>query len=144
MRTGSKVLTLTGLFKPNIAPTILDQYQHQRQFTEVLKSGEKVIVDPETTIQRIMLIFYGLINVGAFFSIATEYSEKYVGYWLAYLVPGIMYFLLPILLVFYYKRTVKMAPSRTAYDKVYTIIWIALKKSGWRLFRKGFWDPAHQ
>ena len=27
-----------------------------------------------------MLIFYALINVGAFFAIATTYSEKYVGY----------------------------------------------------------------
>jgi hypothetical protein len=60
--------------------TILDQYQQQRQFTKVLKSGEKVIIDPETTIQRIMLLFYVLINVGAFFSIATKYSEKYIGY----------------------------------------------------------------
>lgn len=133
---------MIGLFKPNIAPTILDQYQHQRQFTKVLNSGEKVIVDPETTIQRIMLIFYGLINVGAFFSIATEYSEKYIGYWLAYLIPGILYLLLPALLLFYYKRTIKLPPSRTAYDEVYTIIWIALKKNGLRIFQKGFWDAA--
>lgn len=47
----------------------------------MLKTGEKVVVDPESTIQRIMLIFYALINVGAFFAIATTYSEKYVGYW---------------------------------------------------------------
>jgi hypothetical protein len=77
---------------------VLDQYQHQRHYTKVLKSGEKVLVDPETTIQRMMLIFYGLINVGAFFGIATTYAEKDVGYWLAYLLPGIMYFLLPIIL----------------------------------------------
>jgi hypothetical protein len=58
------------------------------------------------------------------------------------LVPGILYLLLPVLLFFFYKRTIKMPPSRTAYDDVYRIIWIALRKNGWRLFRKGFWDPA--
>ncbi|KAG0650098.1 Peptide transporter PTR2 [Hyphodiscus hymeniophilus] len=131
-----------GIFKPNITPTILDQYQHQRQFVKVLKSGEKVIVDPETTIQRMMLIFYGLINVGAFFALATTYSEKDVGYWLAYLTPGIIYFLLPILLILNYKRTIKIPPSDSAYDNVFAVIWIALKKNTWRLGRKGFWDPA--
>jgi dipeptide/tripeptide permease len=108
----------------------------------VLKSGEKVIVDPETTIQRIMLIFYGLINVGAFYAIATDYAEKYVGYWLAYLLPGIIYFLLPIILWIFYKRTVKVRPSRKAYDKAYTIIWIALKTNFVKIGRKGFWDVA--
>ena len=121
---------------------MLDQYQYQRQYTKVLKSGEKVLVDPETTIQRMMLIFYGLINVGAFYAVATTYAEKYVGYWLAYLLPGIIYFLLPILLLIFYKRTIRKAPSRSAYSSVNSIIWIALTRNGWRIFRKGFWDPA--
>jgi dipeptide/tripeptide permease len=108
----------------------------------VLKSGERVIVDPGTTIQRMMLIFYGLTNVGAFYGLPTTYAEKYVGFWLAFLLPGIIYFLLPILLWIFYKRTIKVAPSRSAYDSVYSIIWIAIKKNGWRAFRKGFWDPA--
>ena len=64
-----------GIFKPNVAPTVLDQYVHQREYTRILKSGEKVLVDPETTIQRIMLIFYGFINCGAFFAIATTYRS---------------------------------------------------------------------
>lgn len=88
-----------GIFKPNIAPTVMDQYTHQKAYTKVFPSGEKVVVDPETTIQRIMLTFYAAINVGAFFAIATTYSEKYVGFWLAYLLPGVFYFLLPLLLL---------------------------------------------
>lgn len=108
----------------------------------MLKTGEKVIVDPEVTIQRMMLIFYALTNVGSFYGLATVYAEKYVGFWLAFLLPGIIYFLLPILLWVNYKRTIKVAPSKAAYDSTYSIIWIALKKNGWRLFRKGFWDPA--
>ncbi|RDW65209.1 hypothetical protein BP5796_09901 [Coleophoma crateriformis] len=131
-----------GLFKPNIAPTVLDQYQNQRQYTKVLKSGEKVLVDPETTIQRMMLIFYGLINVGAFYAVGTDYAEKYIGYWLAFLLPGIIYFLLPILLLVFYRKTIKVAPSKSAYDNVYKIIWLALSKNAMRIGRKGFWDPA--
>ena len=59
----------SGIFGPNIAPTILDQIMHQREYTRILKSGEKVIMDPEATIQRVMLIFYGLVNLGAFFAL---------------------------------------------------------------------------
>lgn len=83
-----------GLFKCNIAPTILDQYTEQEQFVETLKTGERVIVDPETTMQRILLTFYGLVNVGAFMAVATSYSEKRVGFWLAYLIPGILYLMM--------------------------------------------------
>ena len=87
-----------GIFKPNVAPTVLDQYGHQKPYVKTLNSGEQVIVDPEVTVQRTMLIFYGLINVGAFFPVATVYSEKLIGFWLAFLLPGIIFFLLPTLL----------------------------------------------
>ncbi|KAI8718211.1 hypothetical protein NCS52_00599300 [Fusarium sp. LHS14.1] len=45
-----------GLFKPNVVPLIVDQYTHQKEYVKTLKSGERVIVDPETTVQRIMLL----------------------------------------------------------------------------------------
>lgn len=36
-----------SIFKPNVAPTVLDQYRHQKAYTRVLPNGEKVVVDPE-------------------------------------------------------------------------------------------------
>lgn len=111
-----------GIFKPNIAPTVLDQYKHQKPYTKVLVSGEKVIVDPESTIQRIMLIFYALINVGAFFAVATTYAEKYVGYWLAFLLPGIVYFLLPALLWYLNDKLIKYPPDGSKLSMVWKII----------------------
>jgi dipeptide/tripeptide permease len=77
-----------GIFKPNILPTVLDQYANQKPYTKVLKNGEKVIVDPEMTIQRISLWFYWSVNIGAFFGVATSYSARLVGFWLAFLLPG--------------------------------------------------------
>ncbi|MCJ1413820.1 hypothetical protein MMC32_000145 [Xylographa parallela] len=69
-----------GMFKPNIAPTTLDQYAHQQEYTKAPKSGEKVIMDPEATIQCIILVFDGLMNVGAFFALATYILRE--GCWL--------------------------------------------------------------
>lgn len=93
------VITLalaTGFIKPCIAPIIGDQSPVQTQSIKTLKSGEKVIVDPGTTIQSMLMIYYWAVNVGAFMSVATSYSEKRIGFWLAYLVPGIVYIIMPI------------------------------------------------
>lgn len=130
------------MFKPNIAPTVLDQYVHQREYTMVLKSGEKVIKDPEATVQRVMLIFYGLVNVGAFFGLATTYCEKDVGYWLAFLTPGILYFLLPALLIILNKHIVKKAPDGSVLTNVFKITGMSIKQNKFKLWGKGYWDAA--
>jgi dipeptide/tripeptide permease len=133
---------LKGLFKPNIAPAIVDQYRYQRPYIKVLKSGKKVIVDPETTIQRIMLLFYGLVNVGSFFAVATTYAEKRVGYWLAFLVPGITYFFIPLLLIIMRNHLIKMPPDPTEFQKVFKIILVATRRNKARFWRTGFWESA--
>jgi POT family proton-dependent oligopeptide transporter len=122
-----------GIFKPLVAPTLLDQYEHQKPYTKTLKSGERVIVDPETTVQRILLIFYGFINVGAFFAIATTY---------AFLLPGIVYFLLPLLLFFMNKRLVKKPAVGSELVKFFKIIGTAIKGNKGKLWGKGYWDAA--
>lgn len=43
--------------------------------------------------------FYLLINIGAFIGVATAYLAKYVGFWASYLLPGIIYFMLPVFLI---------------------------------------------
>lgn len=131
-----------GIFKPNITPTVVDQYTYQKRYTKVLKSGEKVVVDPEATIQRIMLIFYGLVNIGAFYAIGTTYAEKRIGYWLAYLVGGIIYFLLPILLVVMHKRTVKYPPEESVLPKFFKVLLVSVRYGGVKIWRKGYWDSA--
>lgn len=131
-----------GMFKPNIAPTVLDQYVHQQEYTKILKSGEKVIMDPEATIQRVMLIFYGLINVGAFFALATTYCEKDVGYWLAYLTPGILYFVLPILLIILNKHIVKRTPDGSVLTNVFKITGMAIKQNKFKFWGKEYFDAV--
>ncbi len=39
-----------GIFKPNVAPLLVDQYTHQRQYVRTAASGERQIVDPERTV----------------------------------------------------------------------------------------------
>ncbi|KAI7202370.1 peptide transport protein PTR2 [Hortaea werneckii] len=77
----------TGGIKSNIAPLIADQYQRHRMAIKIeKKSGERVIIDPAITYQRIYMIFYWCINVGALSLLATPFMEKYEGFWTAFLM----------------------------------------------------------
>jgi dipeptide/tripeptide permease len=82
-----------------------------------------------------------LVNIGAFFGVATSYLAKYVGFWAAYLLPGIIYFMLPILLYFINPRLLKQAPGGSELWKFISVNLLALRKAGIRGFgRKGYWE----
>ncbi|EFY89900.1 hypothetical protein MAC_04109 [Metarhizium acridum CQMa 102] len=76
----------TGGIKSNIAPLIADQYQRRTMAIKTEASGERVIIDPAITYQRIYMVFYWCINVGALSLMATPFMEKYEGFWTAFLL----------------------------------------------------------
>ncbi|KAL9583340.1 MAG: hypothetical protein Q9212_002772 [Teloschistes hypoglaucus] len=102
----------TGGFKPNISPLIAEQYEtkHPRQYIKVQKSGERTIVDPTMTISRIYMYFYMMINIGALIGqIGMVYAEKYVGFWLSFVLPTIMFSFCPFIM-FFMKNKYEMRP----------------------------------
>ncbi|KAJ7811025.1 hypothetical protein B0H14DRAFT_2861285 [Mycena olivaceomarginata] len=119
-----------GIFKPN------------RPYVTTTKKGERVIVDPEMTIQRIMTIYYGFINIGAFYAIASTYAEKYVGFWLAFLLPTIIYFVVPIIFMGLRKRMVRKPPQGSELTAFFKVIWLALKKNKFNPWAKDFWGKV--
>ncbi|KAG6888584.1 hypothetical protein C0995_007266 [Termitomyces sp. Mi166 len=80
----------TGLFKSNISPLIAEQYKRTRLFVITTKKGERVIVDPAMTISRVYM---------------------YVGFWLAYTLPTIIFLFCPIVLFFGRNRYVRTPPT---------------------------------
>jgi dipeptide/tripeptide permease len=129
------------MFKPNISPTIIDQSPHKIAHVITNAKGEKVIVDPEESISSIMLWFYLLINVGACFGIPTTYLAKIVGYWAAYLIPMILYLMLPPLLWYLNKRLVKQPPAGSDLSDLFTLLGDIFANGGVkRIGRKGFWN----
>lgn len=133
---------LQAQFKPNISPTIMDQSPHKIAHV-VEQNGEKVIIDPEESLSSIMLWFYLLINLGACFGIPTTYLAKIVGYWAAYLIPTILYLLLPPLLWYLNPRLVKQPPGGSDLGNVFKVLGAAIKHGGLRkIGRSGFWDAA--
>jgi dipeptide/tripeptide permease len=132
-----------AMFKPNISPLLLDQMPSTVPITKTLPSGEKVIEDPEATTERAMLWFYLLINVGGFMAVPTSYSEKYVGWWLAFLLPLLLYAPLPVLLWFLGKRLKLQPPGGSDLVNVFRVLGICFSRGGWKRFgRGGFFELA--
>lgn len=85
----------TGGFKSNISPLVAEQYQ-EKIHVKVLPTGERVIVDPIITVSRIYMYFYLMINIGALTgSIGMVYCEKYIGFYLAFLLPTALFLFCP-------------------------------------------------
>ncbi|KAI0116171.1 POT family-domain-containing protein [Hypoxylon sp. NC0597] len=77
----------SGAFKTTVVPFIADQYDETDFRIQTQKTGEKVISSRELTITYIYNVFYWAVNIVGFFADSTPLLEKYVGFWLAYLIP---------------------------------------------------------
>nr|WGD08205.1 putative peptide transporter [Trichoderma koningiopsis] len=132
--------TGTGFFKANVSPLLADQNEDTRMRVKVLPSGERVIVDPAVTNTRIFLYFYLAINIGSLTGqISMVYVEKYVGFWLAFLIPTGMFLLAPFVLWSQKKNYKLTPPTGSLLQKFLQMFWYARKNS------KGFkinWDVA--
>ncbi|RDX54549.1 oligopeptide transporter [Lentinus brumalis] len=141
----------TGGFKANISPLVAEQYKRTKLFIGHTRSGERVIIDPIMTTSKIYMYFYMFINVGALIGqITMAYSEKYVGFWLAYTLPTLVFCLCPIVLFFGRNRYNTSPPSGSVLSQSIRI-WRQAAKGRWswnpvttwkQLNAPGFWERA--
>lgn len=101
----------TGGIKSNVSPLVAEQYQVNYAYVKTDKKGERVIVSPQATYQRIFNIFYWSVNAGSLSAIATTELEKNVGFWPAYLLPTLM-FIPGILVVILGRKFYVQTPPR--------------------------------
>ncbi|KAK5015511.1 peptide transporter ptr2 [Cryomyces antarcticus] len=120
----------TGGIKSNVSPLIAEQYRGTKPIVKTLKNGERVIVDPAVTIQRIYMIFYLCINVGSLSSIATTELEKNVGFWSAYLLPLLMFMVGFGILIAGKKRYIVRPPKGSVIAHCFKALWIAVRNKG--------------
>ncbi|KAJ5569355.1 hypothetical protein N7450_011841 [Penicillium hetheringtonii] len=121
----------TGGFKSNISPLIAEQYPDEKPYVKTLKSGERVIVDPAATVARIYLYFYLMINIGSLTGqISMVYAERYIGFWLSYLLPTIMFCVCPLVLFACRKYYNLVPPTGSVYGKSFRV---------WKISMQGRW-----
>ena len=121
----------TGGIKSNVSPLIAEQYRGTKPKIRVLpKTGERVIIDPAVTIQRIYMIFYLCINVGSLSAIATTELELHVGFWSAYLLPLCMFLLGFVILLMGKKFYIVRPPKGSVITSAFRALWIGLMNKG--------------
>lgn len=122
-------LTVT---RSNISPLISEQYTDDRPYIKTLKSGERVIIDHASTIARIYMYFYLMINVGALLGqISMVYAEKFVGYWLSFFLPTLLFCFAPFVLFVCRKRYRRVPPTGSVYAEAFRL---------WKLAMHGRWS----
>jgi POT family len=120
----------TGGIKSNVSPLIAEQYRGTKQTIKTLKSGERVIVDPAVTIQRIYMIFYLCINIGSLSAIATTELELHIDFWAAYLLPTLMFLVGFIVVIAGRKYYVVRPPKGSIVIHAFKALWIGLVNKG--------------
>ncbi|ABN64942.1 peptide transporter [Scheffersomyces stipitis CBS 6054] len=117
----------TGGVKSNVSPLIADQIPKTHPVIKVLKSGERVIQDPNITIQNVFMFFYLMINIGSMSVIATTQLEAHVGFWAAYLLPFCFFFIALLALVLGRNQYVKVPVGDKVINKTFKCAWIGLR-----------------
>lgn len=139
-----------GGFKSNVSPLIAEQYT-TRMHVQTLEDGERVIVDPVQTIGRIYLYFYLLINIGSLCgSISMVFAEKYVGFWLSFMLPTIILAACIPVLAISKKRFHLSPPAGSVLGKAVKLLGLTLKGQASinpiRFYKNtkapDFWDKA--
>ncbi|KAJ8117652.1 hypothetical protein OPT61_g1203 [Boeremia exigua] len=122
----------TGGIKANVTPMCAEQYQNARPMLKTLSSGERVVVDPEITVQKLFMWFYWVVNVGALSPLITVTVEAKHSFWLAYLIPLIAIVLSVTIFLVGQKRYVKVPPQSSAIVDAIKTTTIACREKGFQ------------
>ncbi|KAI8084228.1 POT family-domain-containing protein [Gilbertella persicaria] len=120
----------TGGIKSNVSPLVAEQYQSKSPYITTTAKGERVIVTPQATYQKIFNLFYWGINVGSLSAIATTELEKNVGFWPAYLLPTLMFAIGIVVILLGHKRYVQTPPRGSVFVEAFKLFTLSWKVKG--------------
>ncbi|KAH9997466.1 major facilitator superfamily domain-containing protein [Xylariaceae sp. FL0662B] len=117
----------SGAFKTTAVPFIADQYEETEFRVKTLKSGEKVVTSRELTITYIYNAFYWGENIGGFIADCTPLVERYVGFWVAYLVPCCVMWLTLVPILLGRSKFVRTTPEADVIPQAAAALWCGIK-----------------
>ncbi len=116
----------TGGVKSNVSPLIADQIPKKKPYIKVTKKGERVIVDPNITVQNVFMFFYLMINIGSLSVIATTQMEAHIGFWSSYLLTFCFFFIAIAALIVGRNKYVKVPVGDKIVNKTFKCVWVGI------------------
>lgn len=101
----------SGAFNATVVPFIADQYDEEEFRIRTQEKGKRVVTSRELTITYIYNVYYWTINIVGFVADSTPLLERYVGFWVAYLIPCCAMWLALIPILLGRKHFVRAAPT---------------------------------
>ncbi|KAK0660709.1 Peptide transporter PTR2 [Lasiodiplodia hormozganensis] len=119
----------TGGFKSNISPLIAEQITDIKpKVIRDEKTGQRVLSDPAITVARVFLYFYMMINIGSLVGqVCMVFAEKYVGFWLSFTLPTIMFLFCPMVLFWCKNKYRTTPPTGSVVAKAFRLIGLGAK-----------------
>ncbi|GMG37749.1 unnamed protein product [Ambrosiozyma monospora] len=134
----------TGFIKPNLLPLLLDQYPYRANVLKKLPTGEIIYMDRDKSMENVTLIFYWSINIGAFFQLATTYAARDIGYWLAFLTPGLMYLLVCIFMLLVGRHISHPPPTGSIIARFLKVLDVCFRGNFLARIKNGeFWEFSY-
>ncbi|WDK09665.1 POT family protein [Colletotrichum graminicola] len=128
----------TGGIKSNVGPLIADQYSGKSRRIKTLKGGERVILDPDVTIQNIFSTYYWqastrnwmayrLINIGSSSMLLATWIEYEVGFWATFLM-ALGFYVAALGVLVAGRNTYVMVPPRGSdIPRAFKAVWVGMK-----------------
>ncbi|KAF9771450.1 hypothetical protein IL306_010916 [Fusarium sp. DS 682] len=121
----------TGGFKPNVNPLIVEQLGEQYMHVKTLKSGERVVVDPAVTIERVYMWLQMVM------------AEKEIGFWLSYTLPTFMLCLCPLVMWLNRHKYARRPPGGSVLGQALKT-WFLAQKGCWSINPFTTWKNLHK
>ncbi|KAI8941467.1 hypothetical protein NX059_002686 [Plenodomus lindquistii] len=121
-----------GGVKSTLPPFLAEQCHASKTRIRISKTGERVIVDREATVEYAFNVYYWCVNIGGQAIVASTLLEKNIGFWVAFLICTCAIFLGLTLLFLGRKHYVNLPPDGSVLPSAWKVIYIAVR-NGFRL-----------
>ncbi|GAB7321934.1 hypothetical protein MBLNU13_g03002t2 [Cladosporium sp. NU13] len=116
-----------GGVKSTLPPFLAEQCHASRTRIKISKTGERVIVDREATVEYAFNVYYWCVNIGAQAIVASTLLEKNIGFWVAFLICTCATFLGFTLLYLGRNHFVNLPPDGSILPSAWKVIYIAVE-----------------
>ncbi|KAI0145504.1 POT peptide transporter [Xylariaceae sp. FL1272] len=116
-----------GGIKSNVGPLVAEQYAGKKALVRTTDDGERVIVDPDITVQTIFNRYYWVMNIGSASGLIAVWVELKVGFWLVFLLGLSVYAFAVCVLIFGRNKYITHRPQGSIVARAVQALWIGLR-----------------